>query len=67
MLAVLAFVILLFAIGVLIAAAVIALAPHVGWLFATLIVAAVLLVLVASLGMGAKRTLSRLSSLGDGA
>ena len=67
MLAVLAFVILLFAIGVLIAAAVIALAPHVGWLLATLIVAAVLLVLVAILGLGAKRAFSRLSSLGDGA
>ena len=67
LLAVLAFVILIFAIGVLIAAAIIALAPHVGWLFATLIVAAVLLVLAALLGLGAKRTLSRLSNSGDGA
>ena len=67
MLAVLAFVILLFAIGVLIAAAVIALAPHVGWLLAAFIVAGVLLALVALLGLGAKRAFSRLSNPGDGA
>ncbi len=64
---VLAFVILLFAIGVLIAAAIIALAPYVGWLYAALIVAGVLLVLVALLGLGAKRAFSRLANPGDGA
>jgi len=67
LLGVLAFVILLFAIGVLIAAAIIALAPYVGWLVAALIVAAILLVLVALLGLGAKRAFSRLANPGDGA
>ena len=67
MFGVLAFVILLFAIGVLIAAAIIALAPYVGWLYAALIVAAVLLVIVALLGLGAKRAFSRLANPGDGA
>ena len=64
---VLAFVILLFAIGVLIAAAIIALAPLVGWLYAALIVAAILLVLVILLGLGAKRAFSRLADPGNGA
>ena len=62
---VLAFVILLFAIGVLIAAAIIALAPYVGWLYGALIVAAILLVLVALLGLGAKRAFARLANPGD--
>lgn len=65
-LAVLAFVILLFGIAVLVAAAIIALAPHVGWLGAALIVAAVLFVLTVILGLAAKRTFSGLSNPGDG-
>lgn len=64
-LAVLALVLLLFGIAVLVAAAVIALAPYVGWLGAALIVSGLLFALTIILGLAAKRTLAGLSNSGD--
>lgn len=64
-LAVLALMLLLFGIAVLTAAAIIALAPLVGWLGATLIVAGLLFVLALILGLAAKRSFAGLSNAGD--